>query len=343
MGPSRVARIHFLFFGISLLFSLFQHRLLTQFMGKAYMASADAAIGVLTGYPHWRVFQNRLLGPYLVRAISGFTSDFLLAYYVFGVAMLTVAGFLAWYLGCRIRNVAFGVLAFFVFQCAFSLVLDENWLYAWDYVDLVVFLVFAIFVVTAKPWTWFVALFAVALLNRESAQFIALWLVVDPLVRKVVAMRRKTGEALDWRPLAAGVACMLFSVWAIEALRQGFLVEEVGFKRFGYPKSIEFGPHFQLKLLPNLGIIVDTFMHPGEPRMYVPVFLLLSCGAIAVLAAVRLSGAFVGLAVLQLGMLVAMVLVAYLPELRVFFQMVPFLVLGITALAAQADAAAPRT
>jgi hypothetical protein len=54
-----------------------------------------------------------------------------------------------------------------------------------------------------------------------------------------------------------------------------------------------------------------------------------------VLAAVRLRGMFVSLAVLQLAMLFAILVVAYMPEVRVYFQMIPFLVLCLTALAIQ--------
>lgn len=337
MAPIRSTRTHFLFFGLALLFSLFQQRLATQLMEKQYLASAEAAWGVLTGYPHWRVFQNRILGPYMVKALSSATGDFLLAYFVFGIVMLAIAGYLAWYLGCRLRNATFGLLAFFAFQAAFSLVLDKYWLYAWDYIDLVVFFLFAVFVLAGKRWPWFVALFLVALVNRESAQFIALWLILDPLVRRLLATRAGAGAKTDWPRLAAGVACLLFSIVAIEALRQALLIEEVGFKLFGYVPSIEFGPNFQLKFFVNLDLIRGAALEPGNLRQSVPVLLFVGFASVAVLAAMRLSGIFVSLAVLQLGMLAAILLVAHMRELRIYFQMIPLFVLCVTALAVHHD------
>ncbi|HZZ39620.1 MAG TPA: hypothetical protein VFE06_10830, partial [Acidobacteriaceae bacterium] len=75
------------------------------------------------------------------------------------------------------------MITFLGYQFGFCYLLSPPWLYAWDYLGVVAFFVFVIMVVARKTWPWFVVLFAVAILNRESAEFIALWMVIDPFVQ----------------------------------------------------------------------------------------------------------------------------------------------------------------
>lgn len=330
-----------LFIAISILFSLLQHHGLVRLMENGYIASVQAAQGVVSGFPHWRVYQNRVLGPYLIDWASQFMPSFLFAHFFFSIAALAVAGYLACQLGYRIKNVATGLLAFFVFQSAFGLVLDRNWFYIWDSIDLVVFFLFVLFVVLEKSWIWFVGLFAVAIFNRESAQFIALWLIVDPLVRKALAVARGAGERLDWKPLAAGVACAALSVWLVELLRQTLLVEEIGFRQWNVPRGlIEFGPQYHFKLFTNLDLLRANAFTPSYTLPFTPLLCMLGFAGLAVAAAWRLGGKFISLAILQLGMLAGLLLFSLVYETRVFIQMLPFLALGVCVLAAGSTRAA---
>jgi hypothetical protein len=341
MAMTRIFNIKVGFAAISLMFSVFQHHLMILNMGQQYVASVEAAKGVVTGYPFWRVFQNRILGPYLVEWIAGYTSDQLLAHFIFTIVTIAIAGYLAWYLGYKMKNAATGLFAFFVFQCSFSMVADKYWFYAWDPLDLIIFFLFALFIVSGKSWKWFVALFAVALLNRESCQFIAFWLIADPLVRKASAAIRKVPEQLDWKTLAAGIACAVTSIVVIEMLRRGLMIEEVGFKIWNKPRNIEFGPNFQLKIWLNLRDIAKAFTTLQYELHMASTLQFISFGAIALTAAIRLRGKYISLAVLQFAMLTGIFLVGAMIETRVYFQMLPLLVLSVTALAIQMDAKSP--
>src|SRR5258706_4465065 len=56
---------------LSLLFAFAQLRMIALLLPKAFQLSAQVGAGVAAGEPDWRVFQNRVLGPYLVEAFGG--------------------------------------------------------------------------------------------------------------------------------------------------------------------------------------------------------------------------------------------------------------------------------
>ena len=57
--------------GLSLVCALVQFRLIMFILGPGnYQKSVDAALGVVTGHPHWRIAQSRVLGPWLVQALT---------------------------------------------------------------------------------------------------------------------------------------------------------------------------------------------------------------------------------------------------------------------------------
>src|SRR5207249_2203785 len=128
-----------------------------------YRILVGGAHGVVTGHPYWRIAQSRLLGPWLVQAMTPLFHSYLGAHVAYSLIAVTVAGVLAWRIG--------GWLGFLTLQFCFTALLSPPWLYVWDYFDLVAFLVFVQFVRAGRPWPWFVGLYAVAILNRDSAQF----------------------------------------------------------------------------------------------------------------------------------------------------------------------------
>jgi hypothetical protein len=62
-----------------------------------------------------------------------------------------------------------------------------------------------------------------ALANRESALYLALWMVLDPIVRWAIDRR-----SFDWRMAAVGTALLAFGFALIEWIRDAMLVREVG-------------------------------------------------------------------------------------------------------------------
>jgi hypothetical protein len=101
-------------------------------------------------------------------------------------------------------------------QFGFAASLSAPWLYAWDYLDLIVFLLFADFVINERPWQWVVALYSVAIWNRDSAQFIALWFILEGIRYR------------EWRVAAVGVIMAGCGAILMEFLRAHLMVQEMG-------------------------------------------------------------------------------------------------------------------
>ena len=70
-GPARVYRLGVIvFIAASAVCALFLVRVIVLFYQKDYGRAVDAARGVVTGHPHWRVYQSRVLGPWMVKLLA---------------------------------------------------------------------------------------------------------------------------------------------------------------------------------------------------------------------------------------------------------------------------------
>lgn len=120
---------------------------------------------------------------------------------------------------------------------------DERWIYLWDYIDLSVMLLFAWAVLNGGPWWHLLALFTVELFNRESVQFIALWIALSAV--GVDANEGKRRLRVDGWRLAAGVALMAVAYGRVYYLRSAWYISEVGNSagRYGLQELAD-GQHF---------------------------------------------------------------------------------------------------
>ena len=101
--------------------------------------AVQAEVGVLQGYPHWRFFQSRLLGPWLEKSLNFlFGINFLVAHMIIAIAGLTFAGGVMFYAGRAIGGRQSGWSALLAFQTLFALMMSRPWLYIWDYFILLV-------------------------------------------------------------------------------------------------------------------------------------------------------------------------------------------------------------
>ena len=128
---------------LSAILALGQFRLILLLLDTDYTRSMEAAQGVVAGTPHWRVFQSRVLAPYAIQGMERLLGSYGAAYKAFCAGALVAAGYLAWTLGRRVggtlRSAGLGLLLFHV---AFAFLLSRPWLYAWDYVGAILFLLF---------------------------------------------------------------------------------------------------------------------------------------------------------------------------------------------------------
>lgn len=148
-----------------------------------YNLPAQIAIAedVTRGTPVWKAFQNRLLGPEMVHAASAATHlPFAVCYREFTYALLLVTNALSFVL-FRGMGIAPRVACAYTLAVAglFLALQDTSSLYLWDYIELPINLLFAYGVFRGLRLRFFVTLFLVGLLNRESALFIPLWLILD--------------------------------------------------------------------------------------------------------------------------------------------------------------------
>lgn len=329
-------------FGVaSVVCALFAVRTTLHFFQNDYGRSVDAAWGIVHGHPHWRVYQSRVLGPWIVNLLAQVLPSFLVAHVVYAVSTLALAGFLTLtFTQRRYSDTARSWAAFFMFQGLFVLLMSRPWLYAWDYLDILVFLVFFELVQSRRHWSRVVGLFAVAIFNRESALFLALWLVLEPVValahdrraRKAGRHQRKRRLRFAVRPFLAGLACLVGGIALIEGLRRRLLVEEVGPKIFADAKvSPEQGadPANLFANLLRVGHALTTLSYSMD---FLLVLFLASIVVLAVKLASHNPRRWLALSLVELGFLGSLLFYGYFYETRMYLGLIPFAVLGVQAL-----------
>ena len=170
--------------------SLAQWRHVAYFFGNCspncdmsdVIRAVQAERGVLEGYPHWRYFQSRLLGPLAEKSLNLlFGFNFLVAHMIVAVVVLTLCGVVMFYAGRAIGGRQSGWSALFAFETLFLLMMARPWLYIWDYFLLLLTATFMLLVIRRAPWWAFVLLMSVAFLNHEAALFIGVWMAAQAL------------------------------------------------------------------------------------------------------------------------------------------------------------------
>lgn len=141
----------------------------------------SASQGVLTGYPHWRAFQNRLLMPGIINLMESVSNPeiallfiYCIGIFIHNIILVTIFLKLFGYF-CSIFALLLWCSGFILYQ--------DYWLYPWDIFDLSVFLIIWYALYTKSNAKTLLVIFPFALLNRESALFlpIAYWLIQTDL------------------------------------------------------------------------------------------------------------------------------------------------------------------
>ena len=100
---------------------------------------SEAASGVLDGRPHWRAYQNRLLGPWLVLGLSKVGISYRTALIVFSALTFVIHNFLLAHLLRRLGQSPLATTLWVLFFCTAFLLLQHRWFYTWDSIDLLLF------------------------------------------------------------------------------------------------------------------------------------------------------------------------------------------------------------
>jgi len=270
------------------------------------MADMDAAWrSVLDRTPHWRAYQNRLLGP-AVLMVMGWVASTPLVLFVKGAL---VALNMALYLmvrqctGSHLKSIFTVVLATMMWT-----VLTHYWSYPWDYIEAACLL--ALVHMAMRGWSLpgMLLLFGVALLNRESAVFIGFFLFAYG------AALRWTGpagpsqdmQAAARKWMAWGLGLMLLTLVWTEALRHALFDYSSLAGIRDDAQHLGFGNHRNHAA--NLEVVLNMWRAPQ------PVFFVIALLGMALLKtlvqAVRIRSA----ALLAMGV----TLVAYLLSLAEF-------------------------
>jgi hypothetical protein len=324
---------------LSFLLAAAQFRLILLVMGTQYNSLVDAALGVIQGHPHWVLYQSRVLGPYSVEFISLFVGDFLSSHSMFIILMTATSGILIFLLVHREYGRDTAWAAFFLLNLLFAVCNNKHWLYTWDYWDIVIFLTFTYFVLSGKNWVWFLTLFSIAVFNRESALFIAFWMILDPIMKYYF---RKEPSQFNWKMFISGVGAGAVGFVIILNLRYLLLVEETMLKFSDLTPKSQF--HFQL--WHNLAYVRNLIVAPcslnetmhwlasgtcaPEPDLVVLAFLL-AVLILALVLALRDPRCFAGLGLTYVALTAAIFLFGTLAETRELLEFVPFLALGSSA------------
>ncbi|MGH7742019.1 MAG: hypothetical protein ACRENS_08350, partial [Candidatus Eiseniibacteriota bacterium] len=250
-------------------------RLYLLTLPKEFIRSAIVAEAVVHGEPPWRIFQSRVLGPWLVHALSDLThTPPPVVYANVALALLFACGLVILRSGARdgvLRSSPLARLA--TFQALLCVLLPCIWLYVWDLISLLVFLLFQLLEARRAPRWQFAALFAVAIFNHEIALAIAGWMVLDPLVRWFAARRAAENARFDRATFVLGVALMAAGAMLIETLRRVLLVREVPPE--GADQLAVHGGNFHFALARNWDAIAHSFtLAPDKGLQFVvPLFL----------------------------------------------------------------------
>lgn len=319
--------------GVSLLLACMQFRVIMLVQESNYGASISAAQGVVQGLPHWVIYQSRVLGPWMVELLSRLDGNFQWAYVYYVIATTAGAGWLILTTVRRRFGTDAGWGALFLFHMLFSALLSKLWLYAWDHIGLIVFTLFVRFVMDGKGTRWFLALFAVAIFNRESALYIALWMVLDPLIKAVFD---RTPPRLTM-PLC-GAACLGAGLVVIGMLRRLLLVREIGPELYDAPELA--GKTVHIKWEQNLAYLQTVLTTASFTFEFVIVVFLLAVVALAVVLAVRDPRRYLALSVVHLALIASILVAGLVQETRVMLELVPLVCLGVWAV--QRTGAEPR-
>ncbi|HIV72435.1 MAG TPA: hypothetical protein H9903_15985 [Candidatus Aquabacterium excrementipullorum] len=270
----------------------------------------DASQGVLQGTPHWRAYQNRLLGPALVDALRVLTAYPLHLYVLLMLGVANTALLLA------LRRLSPGeppasrlTWKVMAISAVVWVLGKHRWSYPWDFLESLLLLAMAYLAFT-KPERIgaFVLLFAVAILSRESALFIPVFMVLYTVVSR---------RPLLGRPVLCAIVLVVLGTAFVQLTRSLLFVHSMSPGVGDDLAHASFGNHWQLAAN---GELLIRFVTKGKGA--VPLVLMAALLSFYSWAAVRLwrlreLGAF-SFALTMVAYLLALIPFAVLTETRIY-------------------------
>ncbi len=309
--------------------SLLEYRLMLLSHIRHIENIVQAALGITIGEPHWRVYQNRLFGPFSVKYIADFFQVSYIHGYIFVVIGLhIVKNLLFFHLATKLtQNYKLAARYTLFFVAAFLLLQDASWLYLWDYLDIITYTFFIYAVLTYKKTWYFWIIFAIALINKESALFITLWMILDALIVK------KENSYLSFQftwdknlpRLFSGVILCVAGILFVEYVREALFVKSVMGEGTQFT-GIEHGKYAHVKFFQNIDNFIINLHSPTFLLNFLVNGLLLAIPLFVLFNIKKLNDVTYKLSVIFLLIFSFIFVFGFTNEIRVYSILIPFFI-----------------
>jgi len=201
-------------------------KIMVGFHAHDFIICCNETQTVISGTPKWIAFQSRLMGPYFVEYMSYIGGiSYCAALKIFFSTMLIVEYFVLYYVLLKYTKNSYNLsLTYVVFFSLLLLGIQGQARLAWDAIDIIVFTLFAYFIFTKKSTIYFVILFLFAITNRESALFIALYIIIDSLSLKL-PLKFSEISVNNMKKLLIGVFLIIIGIVYMKLTRDYLFVE----------------------------------------------------------------------------------------------------------------------
>ncbi len=270
--------------------------------------------GIAEGRPLWIALQSRLLGPFTVIRISELGLGHAEALKLFFALGMIGQAVLLYALFRRLGRDAITSLAWVAVQSFLFLVfLDGDWYYPWDIYDALVFTLLPYLAIVGASTGWFVLLFLVALLNRESALFVGSYLVIASLDSRPGSLLPRVG---DRARALLGIAAVLLGAVFVKVVRHALFVAQAS--GGGDAEHAAFGNHVYWRQ--NLADLL--LARPSAESVIVTLWVV---GSVAwvLFAARKLARPYLDLAALYALVMASIVVFGLVHETRMYGMLFP--------------------
>ncbi|RJP76880.1 MAG: hypothetical protein C4522_16800 [Desulfobacteraceae bacterium] len=318
--------------GIIIVFlSIAQFKIYLKNFDKYLVVHIEAAKGVVDGYPHWRIFQNRIAGPYAVKftqEVTGltFSQSYMLTSLIW--MMMFYSTMMAVAISIRPSLVfAFGAMVAAAFFNTF--LMRGLWLYTWDLIDLVVFTLFIWAILKEKPIGYLICILVFETFNREVSLIMAGWLFADSLLS--VRPNRDTGRfptitiAFEKPQAIISLLLIVFIAFTTEYLRDTLMVRQIGpeyFSDFSGSAGL-----VMFKLWDNIKFLFFSFTDTKGLSVAYSI-LIISLPIFSILGVFSRNRQTIRISLFYMILWVSAMIFGVIYETRIWLAYIPFLVIA---------------
>ena len=297
--------------------------IVTNFKGQL-TSNIEAALGVIQGTPHWKVYQSRLLGPYffeLVNNILGLGHSyaflltlFLQSFFMFLTVILTYKSIS----GSWLTSYGIAILSsFFV-----ALLLQGKWLYLWDFFDFIFISLVIWSYYKEKSLLIIFSIITLAIFNRELSLIVLIWLALISGYK--IIFKAENNISRYKKIFFVSIILLIAGYSVINYLREFLLIKELGPELFVDSGKNLSSSSFHFKFFNNLERFSNTIFNLSKNQIYN--FIICSIAVISFLGAFSKKSLLVELSALLMIMLCSTLVFAEIYETRVWISLIPLVI-----------------